>query len=342
MSVTPLRDNGCMTKSKKKAPGKHYRKGVTLVELIAKFPDDKTAEAWFASVRWPDGVMCGHCEHDNVQHPTRHPTMPYRCRGCRKFFSVRTGTVMADSKLGFQKWAIAVYLFNTNIKGTSSMKLHRDLGISQKSAWHLAHRIRETWTDRQAELFEGPVEADETYIGGLAKNMHISVRHRRIHGRGGVDKTAVVGVKDRSSGQVVARVVESTDGPTLLGFVTEHTARDAMVYTDEHRSYRGLPHHGTVSHSTGQYVNRMAHVNGVESFWAGLKRGCHGTHHHMSAKHLDRYVAEFAGRHNRRPLDTETMMARTAQGMIGKQLPYAGLTADEEAEPVLITPGEPW
>ena len=190
-----------------KAPGKSFRKGMTLVELIRKFPDDKAAEAWIAEIRWPDGPQCPHCGCANVQHPTAHKTMPYRCRGkgCRRFFSVRVGTVMQDSKLGYQEWAIAVYLFNTNIKGTSSMKLHRDLGISQKSAWHLAHRIRETWSDRQGEPFEGPVEADETFIGGKAKNMHAKVRRERITGRGGVDKTAVAGVRDRASGKVRRR-----------------------------------------------------------------------------------------------------------------------------------------
>ena len=330
-----------MTKTKKKAPGKHYRKGMTLVDLFAKFPDDATAETWFASVRWPDGARCPHCDHDSVQHPTTHPTMPYRCRGCRKFFSVRTGTVMECSKLGFQKWAVAVYLFNTNIKGTSSMKLHRDLGISQKSAWHLAHRIRETWADRQSEPFTGPVEADETYIGGKARNMHRKVRRERITGRGPADKTAVVGVRDRASGKVAARVVEATSARVLQGFVIERTADGAMVYTDEAKAYRGLSRrHESVSHSTGQYVNRMAHVNGVESFWAGLKRGYHGTHHHMSAKHLDRYVAEFAGRHNRRPLDTDKMMACTAAGMVGRRLPYAVLVAEPEFD--LVTAGEPW
>ena len=119
------------TKAKTRAPGKHWRKGMTLVELFRKFPGDETAEAWFAAIRWPDGPRCPHCEYDNVQHPTTHPTMPYRCRrnGCRKFFSVKVGTVMQDSKIGYQEWAIAIYLYNTNLKSVSSMKLHRDLGI---------------------------------------------------------------------------------------------------------------------------------------------------------------------------------------------------------------------
>ena len=229
--------------TKKKAPGKHWRKGLTLVELIRKFPDDKTAEAWIASIRWPDGPRCPHCDHDNIQHPTAHKTMPCRCRrnGCRKFFSVKVGTVMQDSKLGYQEWAIAVYLFNTSLKGVSSMKLHRDLGISQKSAWHLAHRIRQCWDDLNSEPFDGPVEADETFIGGLAKNMHAKVRKHRIHGRGGVDKTAVAGIKDRATGKVSAQVVANTDRPTLQGFVKSHTTPSAMVYTDDHKAYSGLP-----------------------------------------------------------------------------------------------------
>ena len=315
---------------KKKAPGKHWRKGLTLVELIRKFPDDETAEAWFASIRWPDGPECPHCGCGNVQTPTAHKTMPYRCRGndCRKFFSVKVGTVMQDSKLGYQEWAIAIYLYNTSLKGVSSMKLHRDLGISQKSAWHLAHRIRECWDDLSEEPFLGPVEADETYVGGKAKNMHAKVRRHRITGRGGVDKAAVAGVRDRATNKVTARVVASTDAATLQGFVKSHSAADAMVYTDEHKAYLGLPRHGTVRHSVAEYVNGKAHVNGVESFWAGLKRGYHGTHHHMSAKHLDRYVAEFCGRHNRRPMDTEDMMAVSVRGMVGKHLPYAELVAE--------------
>ena len=315
--------------NKQKAPGKHYRKGLTLVELIRKFPDDKTAEAWIAEIRWPDGPECPHCGHGNVQHPTAHKTMPYRCRGkgCRKWFSVKTGTVMRDSKLGYQEWAIAVYLFNTSLKSVSSMKLHRDLGISQKSAWHLAHRIRECWEDLSGEPMLGPVEVDETYVGGKARNMHAKVRRERITERGPVDKTTVVAAKDRSTGRIAATVVADTDRATLQGFVTHHAGADAMVYTDEHRSYEGLPRHQTVRHSVAEYVNGQAHVNGVESFWAGLKRGYHGTFHHVSPEHLDRYVREFAGRHSRRPMDTEDMMAASVRGMVGKHLPYAELAA---------------
>lgn len=171
-------------------PGRSHRKGLSLIEITKMFPDDETAEAWFASNRWPEGPVCPHCGSERVQSGAAHATMPYRCRDCRKRFSVRTGTVMQKSKLGYQVWAIATYLLTTGIKGTSSMKLHRDLGITQKSAWHLAHRIRETWADRQAERFSGPVEADETYVGGLRKNMHRS-RRALLSGRGAAGKAPV-------------------------------------------------------------------------------------------------------------------------------------------------------
>lgn len=313
-------------KPQKKAPGKAFRAGMSLKDLFDKFPDEAAAEAWFAEQRWPDGPECPHCGGTNVQAGAKHPAMPYRCRGCRKFFSVRFGTVMQSSKLGYREWAIAICLFNTNIKGTSSMKLHRDLGISQKAAWHMAHRIRECYRT-SAEPFAGPVEADESHFGGKAKNMHARVQAQRITGRGAADKTTVAGVKDRATNKVAARVVESTDAPTLQGFVTEHSAEGADVFTYDHPSYKGLTNHQTVAHSVSEYVNGQAHINGMESFWAMLKRGYHGTFHHVSAKHLQRYVDEFAGRHNTRPKDTIDQMAHTARAMEGCRLPFDALTA---------------
>ena len=279
-----------------------------------------------ASIRWPDGPRCPRCDSDSVQHPTTHPTMAYRCWPCHKFFSLRTGTVMQCSKLGCREWAIAIYLHNTGIKGTSSMKHHRDLGISQKSAWHLAHRIREAYDDH-ADRFEGPVEAYETYVGGKARNMHAIVRREKIRSPGLADKTPVVGIKHRATNQVAAQVVDRTDSATLQGFVHDHAADEAMVFTDDACAYVGLPHHASVSHSAGQYVDGMAHVNGMESFWAPLKRGLMGTYHHVSIKYLDRYVNEFCGRHNTRGLDTDAQMVKTARRMIGKHLPYDTLTA---------------
>ena len=179
-----------------KAPGKFHRKGLTLVELSSMFPDDATAECWFAEQRWPEGLHCPYCGSTNVQSGAKHKTMPYRCREkeCAKRFSVRTKTPMESSKLGFQVWAIALYQVTTNLKGVSSMKLHRDLGITQRSAWFLAHRLREAWKDNGTQ-FSGPVEVDETFIGGKEKNKHANKKLRA--GRGAVGKAIVVGAKDR-------------------------------------------------------------------------------------------------------------------------------------------------
>lgn len=309
----------------KRAPGRSYRNGISLVEFMRRFPDDAAAEAWFEQTRWPDGIRCPRCDADRINENAKHPTMRHRCKACRKYFSFKTGTVMQDSKLGAHIWLLATYLLTTGLKGTSSMKLHRDLDLTQKSAWHLAHRIRESWSKRHPP-FAGPVEVDETYVGGKKKNMPLRKRRQlRSHESG--NKTVVAGVRDRATNRVSAAVVPGTDSETLQGFVMDRTTPETHVYTDEHPSYRGLPNHGMVRHSIGEYVREQAHVNGVESFWSLLKRGYQGTYHQMSPEHLDRYVGEFAGRHNQRELDTIDQMAAITRGMEGKRLQYRELIA---------------
>ena len=310
-----------------KAPGKFHRKGLTLVELSRMFPDDATAERWFTEQRWPEGPHCPYCGSTNIQSGAKHKTMPYRCREkeCAKRFSVRTKTPMEASNLGFQVWAIALYQAITNLKGVSSMKLHRDLGITQRSAWFLAHRLREAWKNHGAQ-FAGPVEVDETYIGGKEKNKHT---HKKIKaGRGTVGKMIVVGAKDRATNAVSAAVVSNTDAKTLQGFVADHTAKVATVYTDDHGGYQGMPFkHETVNHGVGEFVDGMAHINGIESFWSMLKRAHKGTFHQISPKHLQRYVDEFAGRHGVRELGTLDQMQSVVAGMVGKRLMYRELIA---------------
>ncbi len=307
-----------------KAPGKHYRKGISLIKAVQEFGDETKAEAWLVSQRWPDGITCPYCNSEAVSpRKTSRQTPQYRCRDCRKDFTVKTDSIMQDSKLPLSKWALGFYLCTTNLKGISSMKLHRDLEMTQKTAWYLAMRIRETLID-EAERMAGPVEVDEVYIGGLEKNKH---EYKKLKaGRGTVGKTPVVGMKDRETNQVKAQVVERTDAATLQGFVVDNTDVHATVYTDEHAAYRGMGRrHEAVKHSVGEYVRGMAHTNGVESFWSMLRRGHDGVYHHFSPKHLDRYVTEFEGRHNARPLDTEEQMSRMTQSGVGKHLPYANL-----------------
>jgi len=307
------------------APGKHFRKGITLMQLFQQFPDDKTAEAWFIENRWGDNIRCAHCEGDNVSEST-HPQMPFHCRDCRKHFSVKTNSFMHSSKVGYQKWLIAIYLMTTGIKGVSSMKLHRDIGVTQKTAWHMAHRIREAW-NLESDKFYGEVEVDETYVGGREGNKHS--RKKLKAGRGTIGKTAVVGVLDRDSGNVQAQVVEAVDRPTLHSIIKDNTTENAIVYTDEARAYKGMDRqHKAVSHSVGEYVRQQAHTNGLESFWSLMKRGYHGTYHKMSPKHLHRYVNEFAGRNNARSLDTRYQMAAIARNAAGKRLRYADLIAN--------------
>ena len=221
-----------------KAPGKAYCKGITLRGLLRLFPDNDAAERWFIEQRWGDEPWCPHCGSVNVREDHKHPTMSHRCREkeCRKHFSVRTNSVMARSKLGYQDWVIAIFLLTTSLKGVSSMKLHRDLGITQKSAWHLAHRLRAAWTEAEAATFGGPVEADETYFRGKRKQLADAGATRGTAG-----KTAVVGVKDRETKHVRAKVTERLDAPALQGFVVENAAPDATVYTDEASAYEGLP-----------------------------------------------------------------------------------------------------
>ena len=311
----------------KKAPGKAHREGLTIVELCDMFPTEESARAWFEDVIWPDGRHCPKCGSVRTREAS-HAKMPYWCSDCRSYFSVKTGTAMQRSKISLRKWAIAIYLCLTSLKSVSSMKLGRDIGVSQPTAWFMLHRIREAWAGNGEGPFDGPVEIDETYFGGKRKNMS-KAKRKTLTGRGAVGKTAVVGAKDRATNKISAQVVVETDSATLHDFVADNAEPDAVVYTDDAAAYEGIPNpHETVKHSISEYVNGMAHTNGIESFWSMLKRAHKGTFHKISPKHLQRYVSEFAGKHNVRDSGTLAQMRDTVAGLVGRNLLYRDLIAD--------------
>ena len=222
------------------APGEAHRKGITLIEVMDMFPDEVIATQWFEGVVWDGSRCCGHCASTRTREVPNAKPMPYWCSDCRSYFSVRTGTAIASSKVPLRKWAIAIYLELTSFKSISSMKLHRDIGITQSTAWFMLHRIREAWVNRSdSGPLTGPVEVGEINVGGRERNKHASRKLRA--GRGTVSKTAIVGAKDRASNRVRAKVIESTGAATLQGFVAEHAAPDATVYTDDAAACRDSP-----------------------------------------------------------------------------------------------------
>lgn len=302
---------------------------ISAFEFFRRFPDERAAREHIERQRWNGRPVCPKCgEAERIQ--TRKVESYYRCLACKVDFTVRTGTVFERSHVPLHKWLFALYLVVTARKGISSLQLSKELGVTQKTAWFMLQRIREACgNDDDSDgcgFLRGIIEADETYIGGKETNKH---EHKKLKaGRGAVGKMIVLGMRERG-GNLKAHVIRSTSRNDIQDKVREAVFPGSMLCTDEHASYRGMPEytHHIVNHSAKQYVDGMAHTNGIESVWAVLKRGFYGVYHSFSAKHLQRYVAEFAFRLNDGNVRIHTMdRIDTLLGMtIGKRITYLDL-----------------
>src|ERR1039458_6116619 len=272
----------------------------TLQEAIVYFSDLDRALAFAMKLRWPDGrVTCPRCGHD--EHSFLSTRRMWFCKGCKKQFTIKVGTIFEDSPLGMDKWMTAVWLICNCKNGISSYEVARDLGITQKSAWFMMHRVRAAMRSGSFSKLSGEIEADETFIGGKARNMHVDKRERRITGTGGKDKTAVMGILERG-GEVRTVVVGNRRKNVLQGEVKKHVEAGAALYTDALLSYDGLAGdyaHQVIDHAA-KYVDGRVHTNGLENFWSLLKRGINGTYVSVEPFHLFRYLDEQSFRYNNR------------------------------------------
>jgi transposase-like protein len=302
----------------------------SLQEAIVYFSNSDNCIDYLAIRRWPDGkVVCPTCGCETVKFSEKRRTWTCAKHHAKREFSIKIGTVMEDSPIPLDKWLTATWMVTNCKNGISSYEIARDVKVTQKSAWFMLHRIRLAMQDDFfGSKLDGEVEVDETFIGGKARNMHVSERKRRITGTGGKDKTAVVGILERG-GKVRASVIPNRRRKVLQEEVRKHVTAGAALYTDALLSYEGLASdyaHQVVDHAT-QYVDGRVHTNGLENFWSLLKRGISGTYVSVEPFHLFRYLDEQMFRfNNRKDLDDAGRFDLTVSQLVGKRLTFSQLT----------------
>src|SRR6266496_1494128 len=300
----------------------------TLQQAIVFFSKPENCNGFMIAMRWPDGkVRCPRCDSENVTHLEK--ARLFKCYGKhpQAKFSLKVGTVFEDSPIGLDKWLSAIWLIANAKNGISSYEIHRGLGVTQKTAWFMLHRIRLAMQNKSLSKLSGHVEVDETFIGGKARNMHKGRRLRTIHGTGGSGKVAVMGLLDRHSGEVRTMVVPNVRRKSLHGEVSKHVEAGSTVYSDALRSYDQLDAeyiHNVINHAE-EYVRGNVHTNGIENFWSLLKRSLKGTYISVEPFHLFRYLDEQAFRFNKRKATDFERFATVVNMVFGKRLEYKQL-----------------